>query len=137
MSAPGLAIAREAESLMGTPFRLHGRDPRFGLDCIGLVAQALKQAGHRVSAPTGYALRTTDVGHYLRFAPASGLRSSTGPRQPGDIMMVRPGPAQFHLLVAGPQGGFIHAHAGLRKVVAAWLDPSWPIVRQWRHQSSF
>lgn len=28
-----------ARSLIGVPFRLHGRNPRFGLDCVGLAAE--------------------------------------------------------------------------------------------------
>ena len=43
MSGPrsGAAIAAAARALVGVPFRLQGRDPALGLDCVGLVGAAL------------------------------------------------------------------------------------------------
>ncbi len=35
-------LAAAALNLIGTPFRLHGRDPATGLDCVGLVAEAMR-----------------------------------------------------------------------------------------------
>ena len=42
MSAAIIAAARAA---IGARFRLHGRDPATGLDCVGLVACAAPRAG--------------------------------------------------------------------------------------------
>ena len=137
----GALIADAALALTGTPFRLHGRDPRFGLDCVGLVWRALHDAGFAVVAPTGYMLRTTELRPLLAFAPAAGLSPCSGPIQPGDILLVRPGPAQHHLVIAGPdhrrEGEWIHAHAGLRKVVATSGPLAWPAAKHWRHISAF
>ena len=54
-------FAAQAEALVGTPFRLGGRDPATGLDCIGIAACALGRAGGEVHSPTGYALRNIDI----------------------------------------------------------------------------
>ena len=45
MTAESLALA--AEALEGAPFRLHGRDPVTGLDCIGVLAQSLEAFGQK------------------------------------------------------------------------------------------
>ena len=123
----GLDLALAAQALVGTRFRLYGRDPATGLDCVGLVAAALG-----ATAPTGYRLRNRDIAAALAFAPAAGLAKVSGPIEPGDVLLVRGGPAQHHLLIAGPRGGFIHAHAGLRRVVATPGPLPWPLERHWR-----
>lgn len=51
---------------------------------------------------------------------------------PGDVLLVRPGPAQVHLLVCARDGRFVHAHAGLRRVVAMPGPHGWPVLRHWR-----
>ena len=123
----GRDVALAAHALIGTRFQLHGRDPASGLDCVGLVAAALG-----APAPVGYRLRNSDIAAGLSFAPGAGLAEVSGTIEPGDVLLVRSGPAQHHLLVAGPHGGFIHAHAGLRRVVATPGPLSWPVERHWR-----
>ena len=51
---------------------------------------------------------------------------------PGDLILARPGPAQHHLLVASGPDRFIHAHAGLRRVVAMPGPLPWPVLHRWR-----
>ena len=126
------ALARAALALVGTRFRLHGRDPRTGLDCIGLVAASLAAIGRNARAPARYALRNSDITHALAFAAAAGMIETTTPIVPGDVLLAVPGPLQHHLLIAGPAGDFIHAHAGLRRGVATPRLPAWPSVRRWR-----
>jgi cell wall-associated NlpC family hydrolase len=128
----GNALAEAALALVGRPFRLHGRDPATGLDCIGLVAVALQRTGHPALAPAGYRLRNPDIDAWLQFAGAAGLRPAHGPARPGDVLLVAPGPWQHHLLVAGQRGHFIHAHAGLGRVVEMPGPLPWPTVRHWR-----
>jgi hypothetical protein len=48
-----------------------------------------------------------------------------------DMMLVRPGALHRHLLILVP-GGFVHAHAGLRRVVETPGAPPWPVLRIWR-----
>lgn len=132
MSDDGLAVAHAASELVGVPFRLHGRDPEQGLDCIGVAACALKAAGFQAIAPCGYSLSNSSIDRHLRCAGASGLEPAESPVQPGDIVLVTPGPAQHHLLVADAAGGFVHAHAGLRRVVNVPAPLPWPVIRIWR-----
>ena len=40
-----IALAIAAGELVGSPFRLQGRDPAHGLDCIGLVLVSLARIG--------------------------------------------------------------------------------------------
>lgn len=133
MSALGDRIAAEAIALLGTPFRLHGREEATGLDCIGLAALALGRArGNRpVAAPAGYALRNSNIERHLRFAGAAGLALATGEMRAGDLVLTAPGPAQHHLLIAAGAIGFVHAHAGLRKVVLQH-NLTHTVLRHWR-----
>lgn len=130
--AAHVAVAEAAEQLVGAPFRLHGRDPASGLDCVGVVGAALSAAGVWAELPGGYALRNTPSGDYRAWAARAGLTPASGAVEPGDILLVRPGPAQLHLLVAISGGRFVHAHIGLRRVVATPGAPQWPVVAHWR-----
>ena len=57
----GAALAAAAESLVGTRFRLHGRDPDTGLDCVGLLAASLAAIGRAAPLPNGYRLRARSL----------------------------------------------------------------------------
>ena len=74
----GDSLAGAAEALIGCPFRLHGRDPAGGLDCVGLVAAAMTAIGLTPIAPTGYGLRNLAVDHWLALAERSGLALASG-----------------------------------------------------------
>jgi cell wall-associated NlpC family hydrolase len=132
MTAAGEAFAAAAEDLVGVPFGLYGRDRDRRLDCVGLVAAALAAIGREVRPPAGYRLRQLDPGPFLDAAEMAGLERAEGRVLPGDVLLARPGPAQHHLLVASRTGGFVHAHAGLGRVVHAPAPLQWPVVRRWR-----
>lgn len=132
MSGRRVAFAAAAESLIGTPFRLHGRDPRTGLDCVGLVAEALRRVGAPVPVVPHYAIRQSDFAKQLEGVAAAGFQPAAGPIRAGDLLMLKPGPAQRHLAVAGPVGGLVHAHAGLGRAVRTPPPCPWPIVAHWR-----
>lgn len=117
------AVAR-ARALIGVRFRLHGRDPRFGLDCVGLAGAALG-----IDAPAGYPLRTGDAGSVERGLAAAGLRR-VDRAQPGDLLVLRAGPGQLHLAIS-TGGGIIHADAAARRVVER-PDVPWPPLSFWR-----
>lgn len=132
MNPPGLTLARAAEALAGSPFRLHGRDPATGLDCVGLVAASLGAVGAKAPATAGYRLRNRSIGHLLACATDAGLTPCQGEIRPGDVLLVAPGPLQHHLLIALEGNRFVHAHAGLRRVAITPGPPAWPILRRWR-----
>lgn len=133
MTASGAALAEAAEAYMGVPFRLHGRS-RDGLDCVGLLGCALADCGRHVPLPQGYGLRNRDPARlFACFLPAGFVRQQEGtPIDPGDVLVVTPGPAQQHLLIATGDSGFVHAHASLRRVVQASAPLPWPVVQHWR-----
>lgn len=121
-------LAAAALNLIGTPFRLHGRDPARGLDCVGLVAEAMRRAGFHPVPPGGYGLRALSVDALVLHAEASGLVPVP---DDGDVVLARVSPVQAHLLVAAPDG-FVHAHAGLGRVTFLPGPLPWPVAREWR-----
>ena len=128
----GPAIAKAARDLVGTPFRLHGRDPQFGLDCIGVVEVALRRAGITSTGPTGYKLRSGTAHPIGQIAASNNLEPVGGAALAGDIIVLSPGPAQMHLMVSLGREGAVHADAGLRKVVCIPRLPQWPILAHLR-----
>ena len=113
------SFSAAAEALCGAPFRLHGRDPATGLDCVGLVAAALERCGRAVVAPDGYALRALSVTPLLGFAAQNGFVALDlcALHKPGDLLLLRPSAIQAHLAIVLEGNRFVHAHAGLGKVV--------------------
>lgn len=130
MSGAGLASA--VETLVGTPFRLHGRNPATGLDCIGVLAAALAACGRPAELPNFYTLRMRALPELGEAASAAGLALCTGRALPGDVVLIRIGPCQFHLAVAVGGGEFVHAHAGLKRVVRSCLPIAWHVIQHWR-----
>lgn len=136
MNDHGVMLAQAALALVGCPFRLHGRDPANGLDCVGLVSAALAAAGGRPVTPGGYGLRNTGIEQWLPLAAQSGLKPATGERRAGDVLLIALGFAQHHLVIVADPANVVHAHAGLRRVVRQPHDPAWQILAMWRISSS-
>lgn len=128
----GQALALAAADLVGTPFRLHGRDPAHGLDCVGLFAVALEATGRKPRLPSGYSLRLSRAEPWVPDPAECGCVPASGPFEAGDAVLLHIQPAQFHLAIAAPDGGWIHAHAGLRRVVHQAVLPEGEIVKHWR-----
>lgn len=109
-----------------------------GLDCVGLVAAALECCGRSVVVPEGYALRALSVAPLLGFAAQNGFVALDPgePGKPGDLLLLRPSAIQAHLAIVLERDRFVHAHAGLGKVVVGSLtEPSalpGEIVVRWR-----
>ena len=79
----GEALAEAAVAFAGTRFRLHGRDPETGLDCIGLLAAALTRIGrvsetafgwHSTPPPLRIVVEPTLPGHRGLAADPTGPR---------------------------------------------------------------
>ena len=128
----GAHLAEAALDFVGVPFRLYGRDPAVGLDCIGLVAASLAAIGRKPCVPAGYRLRNSNIEQWLGDAHRSSLARSDGPTLTGDVLLTASGPAQHHLMIALSGSWVIHAHAGLRRVVTQPLPPTLRPLRQWR-----
>ncbi|HET8613774.1 MAG TPA: peptidoglycan endopeptidase [Sphingomonas sp.] len=122
-------IVAAARACVGARFRLHGREPETGLDCVGLAAFAY--AGRLKGAvPSGYALRGGDPETVAARIDALGLARADGQRA-GDLLLLVSGPFQLHLAIR-TERGFIHADAGLRRVVETPGEPQWPMAGAWR-----
>jgi len=129
-------FAAAAEAMVGAPFRLHGRAPESGLDCVGLVHASLKTIGRTASAPRGYQLRNLAISDWLGHAERCGFypidASALGTVVRGDLLLVMPSPVQHHLMIAVDSITVIHAHAGLRCVVRQSLADQGALLAHWR-----
>jgi cell wall-associated NlpC family hydrolase len=132
MNCPGLALARAAEAMAGTRFRLGGTDPAFGLDCIGLVVAALAAVGRSTGPIPAYTLRQYDICRFTALAEKVGLRVAETGTLAGDVLLFHPSPSQSHLAVSLEAGRMAHAHAELRRVVISPAPPPWPHACTWR-----
>lgn len=129
MTASARAVAA-ARGAVGVRFRVQGRDPAFGLDCVGVAALAARAAGFAGDIPSGYALRGGDAARVERAFAAAGLVRSDTP-EAGDLALFVTGPGQVHLAVLTGDG-LIHADAMLRRVVERPGPAPWPMLGCWR-----
>ncbi|HUG46432.1 MAG TPA: peptidoglycan endopeptidase [Sphingomicrobium sp.] len=130
-SAPG-EIIRRARSLVGTRFRPQGRDPRTGLDCIGLVLCAFDLGAGEFRKDyrlRGAHLREVEEALAQRFRRVSARRSRAA-----DIFLCRISADQTHLAINCGES-FIHADARIRRVVETPGRPEWTIVAAFRTRS--
>lgn len=113
--------AARALACIGVRFRLHGRDPAGGLDCIGLAAHVLGIAG----VPSGYRLRS-GLTRVLLWFQAAGF-AFAAEASPGDLLLARTGPGSVHLLVE-TGAARVHADAGLGRVAGFSAACPWPVA---------
>ena len=123
--------AERARALVGTRFRLQGRSTG-GLDCIGVVLETFGIDPKAVR--TNYDLHRQDpleldaaLLRHFRWIPRKQLA-------PGDIMLMTVAERQLHLAVRTAEG-FVHAHAGLRRVVETPGMPDWQIWKTYRRRA--
>lgn len=128
----GRQLAVAAGALVGSPFRLHGRDPTTGLDCIGLLAAAFTALGASAKLPNSYRLRSRRLPDTSEIARCCGFTRADGLIEVGDVIICQVGPCQFHLAIALTDEGFVHAHAGLKRVVVTPGPLPWPTLQHWR-----
>lgn len=126
------AFAKAAETLIGSPFRLRGRDPATGIDCIGLVHCALVAIGKAPPPLPRYTLRNAAIDELLDLLPSAGFVTSEGALRSGELCLFKPSPAQFHLAIAHSSQSLVHAHAGLGRVVASPINALPAIQQRWR-----
>lgn len=119
-----LAVAR-ARALVGCRFRPQGRSPEQGLDCIGLACAVFRIPAEKV--PRDYRLRGDQRDRLEREVALHFRRVPKAAAKPGDLLVLSVAPNQSHLAVLTDRG-FVHADAGLRKVVETPGAPSWPIL---------
>lgn len=117
-----------ARSLIGTRFRAQGRDPQFGVDCLGLVMFAygvgedVVRRNYRLSGDHRRELMARLADGFRRVARRAA--------RAGDLMLVEVNARQLHLAVR-TETGFVHADAR-RGVVETPGEPEWPVVATYR-----
>ena len=119
-------VAR-ARAFLGVPFRLHGRDLEYGVDCVGLIALLYDL---RAGVPTGYALRNAEGARWIAVLDGHFQRRAEAGMGAADVVLMQAGPAQLHLGIWTGEG-LIHADARLRRVVEIPGRIVWPVLGVW------
>jgi hypothetical protein len=126
------SIAKTAYDQIGTRFRLHGRTSGEALDCAGLVEICLAPFDRFEKVPDNYTLRGRHIGlAETYFRQNSFIAVANGQPIDGDIAVTRCAARQIHLLIR-THNAWVHAHAGLGRVVLTPDPLPWPIVQLWR-----
>lgn len=120
-----------ARRLVGARFRPQGYDPATGLDCVGLVWAAYAAAGRRLVRPRDYPLRGWSRERIAGALATSGFALVEDAPRVGDVALIALAAGQFHLGLMG-QTTFVHAHAGLRRVVETPVDEGLSDAVFWR-----
>ena len=105
--------AERARGLLGTRFRPQGRGES-GLDCVGLVLATFDIPADKVRR--NYSLRGDYRAEIERALETFFQRVDAGRERPGDVMLLQVAADQLHLAVR-TGAGFVHAHAGIGRVV--------------------
>lgn len=117
-------IVAAARECVGVPFRLQGRDPALGLDCIGLVLHAGRAAGFPLFDAPDYRLSEDPVRLDAAMEQAGMRRILLREYQIGDCLRFVTGGEPLHLGITTGDG-IIHADLRFRRVVEHDLDNDW------------
>jgi cell wall-associated NlpC family hydrolase len=128
----GLDLALAAQGLVGTRFRMHGRHREHGLDCLGVIAAALREIGMPGDFPTDYAWRNAHPQRAMALAGQWNFVAVRDAILPGDVILLRVGAAALHFVIAVTGNAFVHAHAAQRQVLLSPAMPEGRIIAHWR-----
>ena len=118
-------IIAAARGCVGARFRPHGRDPAWGLDCVGVAAIAFER-----EVVGDYRMRGGELADIEARARDLRLcRIAPDVAAAGDLVAIAEAGDQLHLAVL-TERGFVDAHAGLRRVVETPGRPA-NIVAAW------
>lgn len=140
-------IIREARGFLGTPFVHQARKPGVGLDCMGVLMEAGRQAGLPVQDFTRYSRQPNPnvlLYHFRRNFDEIPVEAAG----PGDVLLFwwrqtrRLGRLPQHggLIVdrvGAPQGlGLLHSHEDSGKVLEVDLEATWRprILSAWSYK---
>jgi cell wall-associated NlpC family hydrolase len=124
--------AARALALAGVPFRAQGRDRERGLDCVGLSLVAYGIPTERVRRD--YRLRGGHHREVMETLRVWFRRIGRQQAKAGDLMLLSVAADQLHLAIR-TEGGFVHADAGLRRVVHTPGEPQWPLAGVYRRRA--
>ena len=118
--------AARARALVGTRFRLQGRGEG-GLDCVGVVLAtfgidaAIVRRDYRLRDVERVEIDAALRKHFRRVSRA----------KVGDVLLLDAGKRQLHLAIQ-TDDGFVHAHAGIGRVVETPGSSEWPVLGAYR-----
>lgn len=119
-------VVARARRCLGVRFRAQGRSIDHGLDCVGVAAFAYDR-----EVPRNYALRGGDPTEIAAMIEAAGLRPiDREMADAGDLLLIAASYWQLHLVILTGQG-FVHADAGLRRVVETPGRPRDTMLAAW------
>jgi lipoprotein Spr len=132
-------IVTAVRHCIGTRFRSQGRMPGVGLDCVGVALVAARAAGTDIPGVPSYQLGGDNEYQLETFLRGAGL-IPVARAAPGDIWVFAPISGRRHLAVQSDgcvgdhrrHAMFVHAHAGLGRVVETAADPAWAMIGAWR-----
>ena len=111
------------KACLGTPFHHQGREPKVGLDCIGLVIVGLRAAGMNVRDRLDYGPRP-DGKSLIEGLEAHGA-ARVSDIQAGDVLLFRYDNQPQHVAIATGEDTLIHSFAPARAVVASQIGDYW------------
>ena len=120
--------AERARALVGTRFRLQGRSVE-ALDCVGVAIATFGVP--ETSVRRNYRVRGDHEAERVNFLPKYFRRVPHGQLRAGDLMLMRVAANHLHLGVRTTDG-FVHADAGLRRVVETPGQPACPVIAVYR-----
>jgi hypothetical protein len=120
--------AARAQALVGKRFRAQGRGLG-GLDCVGVVLVTFDLPADSVRRD--YHLRGSYLPELREQLVLQFRRVASGQLRAGDVMLLGVGDGRLHLAVR-TSDGFVHAHAGIRRVVETPGTPEWPLLGVYR-----
>ena len=121
-----------ARALAGTRFRAQGRDAATGLDCAGLIIATfgLRANDYRHD----YRLRGEHRAELVAAMARDFWRVPRTQSRAGDVLMLGVARDLLHLAVK-TSAGFVHADAGLGKVVETPGSPKWKVLAAYRRRA--
>lgn len=123
--------AAAARALVGVPFRPQGRSVT-GMDCVGAVLATF--AIPDMAVRSNYAMRGDHAEEIRSTLDRYFRRISMHQGKPGDLLHLLVSSSRHHFAIK-TSDGFVHAHAGLGKVVETPGLPEWPVLAVLRRRS--
>jgi NlpC/P60 family putative phage cell wall peptidase len=112
-----------ARRCLGTPFHHQGRQPKFGIDCIGLIVVALRATGKAVEDYSDYNRRPD--GKSIVEALENHGAQMAGAIEAGDVLLFRYDNQPQHVALATGKDRMIHAFAVAGEVVETIIGDYW------------
>ncbi|MBX3380099.1 MAG: C40 family peptidase [Phycisphaeraceae bacterium] len=118
-------IILAARACVGAKFRHQGRDPRTGIDCVGLIAHVARSLGLPIVDRVDYGKQPD--GRLIEHLESAGLVRIDRDPAPGDVMVFAYNAPDVPEHVAiRTDYGMVHSFAVPRKVVETVYADPWP-----------